>query len=64
VRDEPAGDRTTCVLSPDRAFSINPIGWVADVIYTDKDINFLMNFNMVRAGLLPSAAPNEALGLH
>ena len=64
VRDGAAGDRSTCVLSPDRAFAINPIGWVADVIYTDKDINFLMNFNMVRAGLLPPAAPDEALGLH
>jgi len=64
VRDERLDNRSTCVLSPDHAFSIDPIVWVADVIYTDKEINFLMNFNMVRAGLLPSAAPNEALGIH
>jgi hypothetical protein len=64
VWDGDEANASVCVLSPDNALSIQPIWWLDHVITEHRSVNFLLNYNMVEAGNVPPAAPNEAVGFY
>lgn len=64
VRNGDVAHAGVFVLAADNSLAINPIGWINSVLTTPYEANFLLNFNMVAAQILPPATPNAAVVFH